>query len=61
MATIATVTFNNGEISPQIDARSDVEKYSSSCRHLENFIGRVYGGVERRPGLVFVAESSVPE
>jgi len=57
---VAIVTMNNGEMTPLCDARSDVEKYSSSCRHLENFIPRIYGGVERRSGLYFVAESEVP-
>lgn len=58
MANIPIVSFNSGEISPLIDARADVEKYASSCRHLENFLGLQYGGVARRPGLVFVAEST---
>ena len=60
MANIGIVSMNNGEISPLIESRTDVEKYSSSCRHLENFLGLMYGGVARRPGLVFVAESTVP-
>ena len=31
-------SFNAGELSPYMDARSDVEKYASGCRTLENFI-----------------------
>jgi hypothetical protein len=54
MANIPILSFNSGEASPQIDARSDVEKYSSLCRHLENMIPRIYGGAERRPGTKYI-------
>lgn len=57
MANIAILSFSTGEISPQIDARSDVEKYQSGCRHLENMIPRIYGGVERRPGTYYITSS----
>lgn len=55
MANIPVISFNAGELSPQIDARSDVKKYSSGCRSLENFLPRIYGGVERRPGTKYIA------
>ena len=48
------ISFNSGELSPLIDARSDIEKYKAGCRTLENFIPRVYGIAERRPGLQFI-------
>ena len=48
------ISFSTGEWSPQIDARADVEKYTSACRDLENFIPKIYGTVERRPGLKFI-------
>ena len=55
-------SFNSGELSPQIDARSDVEKYSGGCRILENLIPRIYGGAERRPGLEYIATAkNTPE
>lgn len=57
MANIPILSFNAGELSPQIDARSDVEKYGSGCRHLENMIPRIYGGAERRPGIYYIASS----
>jgi len=47
-------SFNGGEVSPYIDGRSDVKKYASSCRRLENMIPLVYGGVERRPGTKYI-------
>jgi len=49
-------SFNAGEVSPLIDARTSLEKYKSACRTLENFIIMPYGGVNRRPGTEFVAE-----
>lgn len=38
-------------------ARSDVKKYQSGCRTLENFIILPYGGVIRRPGTEFMGEA----
>jgi len=44
-------SFNSGELSPRMDARTDIEKYDSGLRTLENFVIMPYGGVNRRPGL----------
>jgi len=55
LANLAISRFNNGEVSPYIDALSDVEKYKSSCRKLENMIPLVYGPAERRPGTKYIA------
>lgn len=52
-----TTSFNAGELSPQMDARVAVEKYAAGCRVLRNFINRVHGPVERRPGLEFLGRS----
>lgn len=54
MPNIPLLSFSAGELSPLIDARSDVEKYQSGCRHLENFIPRVYGVAERRCGTYYL-------
>ena len=59
MANIPMISFNNGEVTPKIDARTDVEKFQSSCRKLENFLPLKYGCAERRPGLKFLTDSSV--
>jgi hypothetical protein len=48
------LSFNAGELSPQIDARSDISKYRSGCRILENMIPRIYGPAERRPGTKYI-------
>lgn len=47
-------SFNAGELSPYLDARSDLEKYASGCRLLENFVIMPYGGVYRRPGTEYL-------
>lgn len=50
MINIPLLSFNAGELSPLVDARSDVKKHSSGCRTLQNMIPRIYGCAERRPG-----------
>lgn len=57
MANIPIVNLNGGEFTPLIDTRSDIEKYRSGCRKLENFIPRIYGAIERRPGTRFIKEA----
>ena len=47
-------SFNAGEISPLMDARVDDSKHGFSCRILENFIPKVYGGAFRRAGSVYL-------
>ncbi len=59
MPNIAIVSMNNGEVTPHIDARSDVEKYASSCRILENMLPLVYGDVTRRPGTQYIASAKL--
>lgn len=50
------MSFNAGALSPLLDGRSDLEKYYSGCRVLDNMIPLPYGPAERRPGTYFVAE-----
>ena len=44
-------SFNAGEISPYLDARSNLPKYRNGCRVLENFLITPYGPANRRPGF----------
>jgi hypothetical protein len=46
--------FNAGELSPLLDGRTDIEKYYSGAREIENFLVLSYGGVEKRPGTKFI-------
>lgn len=55
MARALVSSFNAGEVSPFIDARSDVEKYASSCREVRNFLPIVQGAARYRPGFRWVA------
>ncbi|KKK73528.1 hypothetical protein LCGC14_2892930 [marine sediment metagenome] len=57
MVNIPVINLNGGVATPLIDARSDIEKYRSLCRKLENFFPRIYGVIERRPGTKFVKEA----
>jgi len=54
---IPIINLNGGVYTPLIDVRSDVEKYKSGCRVLENFFPRIYGCIERRPGTRFIKEA----
>lgn len=38
-----------------LDTRSDLGKYASACRRLENMIATIYGPVTRRPGTKYIA------
>jgi hypothetical protein len=44
-------SFNAGELTPQLDARVGVEKYTNGCRRLKNFLVSVHGPATKRPGL----------
>lgn len=47
-------SFNAGELSPLMDARVDEAKHSFSCRIMENFLPKIYGGAFRRPGTMYL-------
>ncbi len=57
MSNIGIINLNGGVYTPLIDVRSDIEKYSSGCRILDNYIPRIYGSIERRPGTKFIKEA----
>ncbi len=54
---IPIINLNGGLFTPLIDVRSDLEKYRSGCRKLDNYFPRIYGVVERRPGTRFIKEA----
>ena len=55
-ATPLICSLNAGEIDPILDARSDINKYYSGCRTLQNMVPLVQGGAVRMPGTKYVAE-----
>jgi hypothetical protein len=48
--------FTGGELSPRLDGRVKITKYSNGCRRLENFTVLPHGGVRKRSGTKFVVE-----
>ena len=55
MVNLGIISMNAGYMTPKVDTRSDVEKYSSGCRILDNMLPLIYGPVERRPGTEYIA------
>lgn len=53
-ATGSRLQFNTGLISPEAEARVDIQQYGYSCRQLTNMTPHVVGGVSRRGGSVYV-------
>jgi hypothetical protein len=58
MARVAVqlTNFTGGELSPRLDGRNDLAKYSTGSKKLENFIIYPHGSAARRSGTEFVAE-----
>jgi len=58
MARVAVqlTNFTGGELSPRLDGRNDLAKYSSGCATLQNLIVYPHGSAARRPGTNFVAQ-----
>ncbi len=46
--------FNAGELSLDLTARVDFDKYYSGCRNIKNMVPLVEGGVQRMPGTYYV-------
>lgn len=55
--TIIQTSFNSGEVSPLLAGRVDVEKYSTSCAKLQNFIPLVQGPACKRGGIRYIGEA----
>lgn len=53
--------YNAGEMSPLMAARIRVDKYANALKTCENMIPLVQGGVTRRPGTMYVAETKGAE
>ena len=53
---VELTNFTGGELSPRLDGRTDLTKYTSGCATLENLVVYPHGSAARRPGSTFVAE-----
>jgi len=51
-------SFNAGELTPRLYGRTDIRKYYSGCRELENMFVRPLGPVEKRPGTYYIATAA---
>lgn len=52
-----TNAFNAGELSPYLSGRTDVSKYYSGCKTLENFFVLTHGGASKRSGTYYIAST----
>jgi hypothetical protein len=57
MAHPVYADFTVGEISERAAGRVDLPLYPRACRTVENFLVLIQGGVERRPGTIYVAQA----
>jgi len=56
--TIQT-SFTAGQLSPDLQGRIDIQRYAQAAKELTNVQIRVQGGVQRRPGLHYIAASAI--
>jgi hypothetical protein len=61
MPNVLLASFNAGELSPMMDSRSDIAKYASGCRRLENMLVTPHGGVYRRPGTEYLGTAKLSD
>lgn len=59
IANKSLISFNAGELSPKLDARTDLDKYGAGCRTLQNAFVEPYGAAIRRPGTQYIASTKV--
>lgn len=60
MTRISFRNFTGGEVTPSLSARYDLQKAGTFLLCCENFIPRLHGDIERRPGTRCLAELSGP-
>ncbi|MGE4334967.1 MAG: hypothetical protein AB7E55_03205 [Pigmentiphaga sp.] len=53
-------TFDGGELSPLLGARTDLAKYFNGCAVLENFLPTVQGALVRRGGTQYINSTKIP-
>jgi hypothetical protein len=52
--------FNGGVLSPTVLGRSDLPVYQAGLKRCQNFLITRPGGLERRPGTIYVAATKTP-
>src|SRR5215211_733104 len=61
MPNVAQRSFAGGEISPSLYARTDIVKFATGCRKLENMFIQRHGGIANRPGTEFIVATKYPD
>ncbi len=56
MPRISFRNFTGGEVTPTLSARYDLKKSGSFLQCCQNFIPNLHGDIERRPGMMFLAD-----
>lgn len=59
MARLLQASLAGGEISPEIQARVDIAKYSTALKGCLNFLVKAEGGVINRPGFEYLIPSKI--
>jgi hypothetical protein len=54
---LVQTNFTSGELSPRIYGRTDITKYYNGFKKAINFIVLAQGGLSKRPGTKFIAET----
>lgn len=54
-------SLNGGELTPLLRCRPEIEKYASGSMKLENFTVLPQGGIENRPGTLFLFAAKYPD
>jgi hypothetical protein len=57
-ANVLINSLNTGEVSGLVSDRSDLSKYGSACKKLENFLPLVEGGAKKMPGTYFAGTTA---
>ena len=50
-------SLNSGELSPELDARTDISKYYNGATTMSNALALQQGGAEKRPGGKWIAKA----
>lgn len=56
---IVQTNFSRGELSPRLKGRIDFQGYFNGVEDMENFVVLPHGGITKRPGTRFVAETAL--
>jgi hypothetical protein len=56
-ASYIQTAFNGGELDPKLEGRTDLQRYATSCRSMQNFIPSVEGPAVKRAGTRYVLDA----